>query len=58
MQTSSRLVQRRLPLIAGHTSHTLALPCLAQTGQLNIETLPANYRTTADQLGYVEMAFP
>lgn len=31
---------------------------LLQTGQLSIDTLPANYRTTADQLSYVEMAWP
>lgn len=27
-------------------------------GQLNIPALPANYRTTADQLSYMQMDFP
>lgn len=37
-----------------------ALPCLppAQVGQLSIPTLPSNYRTSADQLSYVQMDFP
>lgn len=34
------------------------LCCAAQVGQLSIPTLPSNYRTTADQLSYIQMDFP
>jgi len=34
------------------------LPRLLQTGQLNIPTLPSNFRATADQLSYISVDFP
>lgn len=33
-------------------------PAAEQTGQLSIPTLPANFRDTAAQLGYIQVDFP
>lgn len=31
---------------------------LLQVGQLNLPTLPTNYRTTADAFSWIQMNFP